>query len=451
MSMRSTIFTCLIGLVGCGEDAVVPPEVDAPTGNHPEPRVIAGGGIGDGAIDGVVNLYVIDDDLRTPIAGAEVLVGDIAGATDADGLFVAEGVVGPQDVVVKATGKRKEMWVGVDGANVTINLHPDNQAAPASKMLSGAITGYDTVAFTPGHIKLAFISYSLTDRLGDPANEIVTPTPVGAPFASNICGTAVATDPCNFSIATRTGKIALFAVIIDLDQNGTPNDDTDDISTVIGFAVRQGIDTATASGNQNLTLISAANTQNVTVDFGSPPAGLTQRGAVIGIEVGDEGLISATSAFNFTGSPTLKVPKLTALSGATGYRLTGFVGDGAAVPAQSVVLRRGLTGTTLAAGSWLAPPSGLSLKKTGTSSWTNSADATVHSIELTSGSSQLLNVSVFDSSRTSFEMPSLIALPSGPINAAVNAMGATDFDVTNFSLDTDTDKIDRVGGQATTL
>src|SRR5687767_10528340 len=105
--MRLPILIFGLGLVACGNDST-PPGPDAPAGNFPDPRVIAGGGIGDGPIDGVVNLYVIDDATREPVANAEVRVGSIAGETDADGLFIAEDVTGPQDVAVKAGGNYRQ-------------------------------------------------------------------------------------------------------------------------------------------------------------------------------------------------------------------------------------------------------------------------------------------------------------------------------------------------------
>jgi hypothetical protein len=173
MLMRSSLLWLLIGATGCGEDAVKTPETDAPSGNRPEPRVIPGGGIGDGAIDGVVNLYVIDDATREPISGAEVRVGDLAGETDATGLFVADGAVGPQDIVVKAAGHRKELWLGANGANVTVNLDVDNADAPPSATLTGSITNFASIPVT--HARIALVTYSQTDDLGDPANEIATP------------------------------------------------------------------------------------------------------------------------------------------------------------------------------------------------------------------------------------------------------------------------------------
>ncbi len=445
--MRSTLLLLLVGAVGCGEDAVTTPEVDSVPGNRPDPRVIPGGGIGDGPIDGVVNLYVIDEDSRDPIPGAEVRVGTTAGTTDADGLFVAEGVVGPQDIVVKAASHRKELWVGANGANVTVDLEKDLQPAPPSATLSGTITNFASVPFTvqANHAKVALVSYSQSDDLGDPANEIATPAPGPGQLPPTVCFS----DPCNFTINTRIGKLALLATILDFDNNGTPADDTDDSSVVIGFAVRRGIDTATATGAQDLTVIADSNTQTIAVNFDNPPSAQTVHGAVVSIELGDEGVLPVATTFG-VASPSLKVPKVSALTGSTGFRLTAIATDGALVPAQSIAIRRGLSGPTLAAGSWLAPPTGVSITKQG-GSWTNASGATVHSIELAQGAARLLNVTVFDSTRTSFEVPTLITLPSGPLQATVNALGATGFDVTDFSLDADIDKIDRVAGQQTTV
>jgi hypothetical protein len=137
--MRLPILIFGLGLVACGNDST-PPGPDTPAGNFPDPRVIPGGGIGDGPIDGVVNLYVIDDATREPVANAEVRVGSIAGETDADGLFIAEDVVGPQDIAVKAGGNhRQEAWLGVNGANVTINLEASNTPTPPSANIAGTI------------------------------------------------------------------------------------------------------------------------------------------------------------------------------------------------------------------------------------------------------------------------------------------------------------------------
>src|SRR5262249_46725375 len=80
------LFAC--AFAACGHDPSTSP--DTHTGNSPPPRIIPGGGIGDGAIDGVVNFYVLDDATQTPIANAAVRVGTLDGTTDATGLFVAQ-------------------------------------------------------------------------------------------------------------------------------------------------------------------------------------------------------------------------------------------------------------------------------------------------------------------------------------------------------------------------
>src|SRR3569832_154168 len=89
-------------------------------GNSPDPRVIKGGGVGDGAIAGVVNVYVIDHDTYAPIADATVAVAGKQQQTDDTGLVVQSDVSGPQTIAVKAAGYRGAVWQDVNGANVTI-------------------------------------------------------------------------------------------------------------------------------------------------------------------------------------------------------------------------------------------------------------------------------------------------------------------------------------------
>jgi hypothetical protein len=117
------------------------------------------------------------------------------------------------------------------------------------------------------------------------------------------------------------------------------------------------------------------------------------------------------------------------------------------------VVRRALTGTTLAAGSWLAPPTGVTATRT-TAAWTAVAGATVTGVEYSEGSTtvtQLLSVTVFDGS-TRFELPALVALPAtGVIDAKLSAIGATGLDVTHFELDADRGKLDRVAALPITL
>jgi hypothetical protein len=443
--MRGPVPFCLVAAVlgACTKEF---PNPDAQTGNHPPPRVIPGGGIGDGPIDGVANLYVIDDQTRAPIPGATVRIGTLDGKTDAAGLFVATGVTGPQTVIARATGYRSEMWIGPNGANLTIDLHPAVSPPPGRANLAGQILGFEGIAVAAGHAKLATVVYSQSDDLGDAANNLPT-------FAdANTCVVVTAAGSCNFTVTARAGHVGLIAAIFDRDLHGTA-DLSDDTMTLIRWAVRPGIvvtDGVNRTG-QHLTLIDPTSTQATTIDFGSPPSALSSVAGVVGIDTATDGIYQLPT-LQTPSAATLMVPSLAALGG-TAYRLTAIAQDGSLLsPIQSIVLRRGLTGSSLSAGSWLPPPTSVSLTRT-SATWTAVPDAAVVGIEFSQGSAtvtRLLALTVFDRS-TSVTIPELVALPTGVIDAKLSAIGATGLDLASFALDLDREKLDRVAATPVTL
>jgi hypothetical protein len=420
---------------------------DAVTGNRPAPRVIAGGGIGDGAIDGVANLYVIDDRTRMPVVNASVRIGATEGVTDATGLFVAHGAVGPQTVVMKATGYRSEVWIGANGANLTLNVQPSIAPVAPRAELSGQITGFAGILVPAGHAKVAIVTYSQADDLGDPANALETAGD------ANTCVVTTAIGPCRFKLTTRTGRIGLIAAIFDRDLKGTvdPNDDS---STLIRWAVHPGI-TVSDGGDltgQDLSLIPATATSSATIDFGAPPSTLPVVAGLIGIDTVDDGVYQLP-VFRTPADPSLLVPTLTAIN-ATGYRVTGIAASASGASAtQSIVVRRALTGATLPTGTWLPPPASVAITRTG-ASWSAPAGAAVTSVEYSQGSStvtRLLTVTVWDAA-TRMTIPSLVALPTtGAIDARLSVLSATGLDVTSFSLDAERNKLDRVSAQPVAL
>lgn len=437
--MRTPILSCFITVAilgGCGDDG----DEKVP------PRIIEGGGIGDGPIDGVANIYVIDDATREPVAGAKVLIGTLQGETDATGLFIAEDVKGPQTIAVKAGSFRSEMWIGANGANMTFNLEPATLPVPARATLSGTIDT-SSILVPQGHLRYAVVFASQTDDLGDPANDIETAG------GKNACsgGGMNNPQPCAFSIDVRTGRVALLAAIYDLDLKGTPTDAADDTLTLIRWAYRGGISVTggVAQSGQNLTLVDVGNMSNITVDFGSPPSGLGTVGAVIGMDLGSDGLFQIP-LFRLPSDATLLTPKLAAFAGATSFRLTAIASNGTdPATTQSIVIRRALTGPTLSAGPWLLPPGSPTITRTG-GKWTPITGATVHGVEYKQGTARLLNVTVFDAT-TEMTIPELVALPSGTLTATVQGIGADGLDVTDFALDVDQDKLDAVAGQTITL
>lgn len=431
--MRRTILCLLVttAITGCGDDGGPAPI---------PPRVIPGGGIGDGPIDGVANLYVIDDATRKPVHGANVRIGDVSGTTDVDGLFVAEGLTGAQTVVVTAGTYRPEMWVGANGTNLTLNMQPASDPVVAKANLSGTI-GLTSIVLPAGHMITASVNYSQTDDVGDLGNNIETPN------GANVCFTGVQNNqPCTFTVASRTGHVGLIAAIYDRDLKGTPANPADDTQTLIGWATRTGI-TVTGGvdqSGQDLTLVSGGNLGTVTIDFGTTPAGLSSVAAVVGIKLPIEGVFQLPVLVTPTSASVL-APKPAAF-GATSYQLVGLANNGSdPATTESIVIRRALAGTSLAAGTWLVPPQTASLTRTG-ASW-SAVDATsVYSVEYGQGSAHLLNVTVFDGS-TQITVPDLVTLPTGAIQGKVSAIGATGLDVNEFALDDDRTKLDRVADQ----
>lgn len=441
MRNRTTLaYALTLAITGCGDDGDSSSPDAAP--EPPPPRLIEGGGIGDGPIQGVANVYVIDDATRDPIAGATVRVGEVEGTTDATGLFIAEGVTGPQTVLVKATDQRPEMWLGANGANMTFSLMPAANPNPPSATMTGSLSLASLDVLDTDHVYFAQIGYAISEDLGDDENEIATPN------NTHQCLFVTRESACNFTIVTRTGKVALVASVIDVDTKGTQTG-ADDTFEQVAWAFRPAATVAPNAtiSNMDLTPISGTDLADVTVDFGTPPAALTERAALVQMELPDRALISL--GFVTPASPTLKAPKVSAIMGATALRLVGIASTGGDEPSESIVLRRGLSGTSLAAGAWLAPPGSTDVSRTG-ASWAPVPDATVHSVEFMQGTANLLNVTSLDGT-TLFTVPDLLALPGGAITARVQAIGATGFDVTNFSLDADRDKLDRVSAETIEL
>ena len=437
--MRTPILSCLVTVTilgGCGDDG----------DSKVPPRIIEGGGISDGPIDGVANIYVINDATREPIAGAKVLIGTLEGETDATGLFIAEDVKGPQTVAVKAATFRSEMWVGANGANMTFNMEVGTKPVAPRATLMGSIDT-SSIVVPQGHLRFGIVFYSQTDDLGDTSNEITTPND------KNICsgGGMNNPQPCAFTIDVRAGRVALLAAIYDRDLKGTPTNFDDDTMTLIRWAYRGGISVTAgvAQNGQDLTLVDVGNMGNITVDFGSPPSGLQTVGGLIGVNLGTDGVFQI-GLFRTPTDATLLTPKIAAFPGATGYRLTAIANNGVdPATTQSIVIRRVLTGPTLAAGTWLTPPVSPTITRTG-AKWTPITGATVHSVEYKQGTASILNVTAFDSS-TEMTIPELIALPAGTLTGTVSGIGADGLDVMDFALDEDEDKLNAVSAQVVTI
>lgn len=409
-------------------------------GGGTDPRLIAGGGIGDGDIDGKVFVHVIDATSDMPLANATVAIAGVEKLTDAEGLVEFGDVDGPQTIAVKLQGYRNTVWAAANGKNVTI---PINKAATnvAQATLSGSITGWDPGSLPAGHLKGAAVLYSQTDDLGDDGNNIKTPA------NANFCSGAV----CNWSVAVRAGTVTLVAAIVDYDSKGTATE-ADDTITIIGWATKTGV--VVESGvNQTglaLSIVEAGNLESITIDYGTPPAALTTKGSFVGIEISDDEIVQLPQLD--PNATTLLAPKPSVFGATGGYRLTAVAqtqtGD---LGAQSIVIRRDLAGPTLAAGEWLTPPVGVSATRS-SASWQLVTGAKIHQVQYRDAlDDTVLEITVFDSKLTSVDVPPLVALPvSGTLTARVSGIGA-DLDLQDFSLEEDEEKLFAVAAQPTTV
>ncbi|HEY0250483.1 MAG TPA: hypothetical protein VGC41_03110 [Kofleriaceae bacterium] len=398
----------------------------AACGNSPDPHMIAGGGVGDGAIDGTVNVYVIDSDTYEPIRDATVEIGSRDAQTDSTGLVVLGDVSGPQTVAVNATGYRGVVWQDVNGANLTIPVQKLGNLTAQQATLTGTVAAWDTVTVPAGHAKAAIVGYSQTDDFGDPANNLVTPS------SGNVCFGNPSV--CNFSIVTRTGAVTLTAAVVDIDPHGNL-DPADDTYTIIGWATGPSVQ-VNAGVNQTglvLTQLDAGKLQTVTIDYGTPPDALPQRASIVGIEISSDEVLQLP--VYPLGATSALIPALDSFPGAT-YRLTAVAQTTATDGPTSVVIQRGQTAATLMAAKWLTTPVDVSATRT-SASLSAVAGAKLHSVEYSDATGILLTITMFDAKKLATTVPALVALPAdGELTVKAQGIGA-DIDLQNFSLDTD--------------
>lgn len=226
----------------------------------PTPHLVPGGGIGDGAISGLLNVYVTDEDTRAPVTNASVRVGAAAAVipctvqTDMTGLAVFDArtcpaLKGKQDLTASAAGYVPNTWIGVNGTNLTITIRATTRVPVDSAVVTGTIAGWDALpAPATGHQTLGIVGFSQTRVLGDRANDIPQGTRVlTVPVVGTVnvlasaCVRNAAINDCNWRLTTRTGAQAHYALVVDQDSKGTPNDDSDDTLTIIGWAVKTGL------------------------------------------------------------------------------------------------------------------------------------------------------------------------------------------------------------------
>ncbi len=433
--LPSLLCATAIATIGCGGTKSGTAGDD--DGNPDVPAPIAGGGVGGGAIVDTAFIHVIDDVTRDPIPGANVLIGNYAGATDGDGLVIATGLVaGKQQLTVAAPGYRAEMWLGVNGQNLTVDLHVAAPLATNTATVSGSV---DFGAVELAHTRTATVMCSETDDLSDPANNLTQPQASGN--SCNVFGVAPGTSQavCSFSMVCRQGSIALLARIADT---------TDVTITDPEISYAYLAPTMIMGDTANLVLEPVTHMTTDQVEVAMPPPGLATNEAIIGLELSNGDLFQLRSApINSTVTSAI-LPTLADID-ATATRLTSIASNGGANgndPLGAVTLLRHQTGNNLAAPAYLAPPATAMAMTTG-ATWSSVAGATLEQVEYSdpTDGTTLLGATSFDGS-TSFTLPTLpdLVIPANA-TAVAQSLFASGLDLTDFGLDADGVKLTAVG------
>ena len=448
----------LVAATGCG----------SVSDNHPAPVLVPGGGIGGGAIDGYLNVYVIDADTNAPLTAAAVQVGASSASapcmalTDSTGLVTFDPMSCPTlhgavTVTASAANYAPSTWIGANGANMTINIQQMVRPAPDTATVSGTIAGWESLpAPATGHTTIGLVAASQATNLGDLANNITQPTrmisvagtAVMTTIPANACVRNALADDCNWQLIARTGPQAHFAIIVDQDPNGTPNDSTDDIITPLGWALLTGLDLTAGATTVNETLPQVAATDLVpfSATFPALPAGMTYFNAYPAIELpGGAGRIPAVLP---TLGPNVTMTSVPKLGGTTTVGLAGGSYDllasaqatmTAAEPA-SLTWMHGVSATSpVAVSPWLSAPTGIAAAG-GQYSFVPVTGATLHGAEFKdpNGGGRTWSVTIFDGS-TTFTLPGLspnpLATPSGMDTLTVSALAIPGINLGNVGFD----------------
>ena len=421
-----------LALAACGPSSTGG-AADANTGPI-APKLVAGGGVANAPVNGLLHVYVVEPGSATPIVGASVRVEGtppLLGVTDATGLFsfTDAALTGVHTITATAAGHTATTWIGVAGANVTLPLE-SSQALPVAHV-SGTITGWNSLPAPSGanHYTLGVILYSFLDDPSAPENNIVQPAASGQPL--DTCLRTLIGNTCAWQLTARIGRQVHTAVIVDGDTKGTNSDLTDDTYTLIGYAVGNVMTLTAGQQVTNEALTMVTTTMPLSIALPAAPSGLTHIAAIPELALGDAGrFVFPLPPVSASGSTTVLAPTGN-LAGH--YELVALATPSATAKAPfSSAFVHDVTGTATV-GSWLAPPTQVTAGAT--YSFAATTGATLYMAQLAKGTATLWNVTVLDGT-TSFSLPAITPDPlgTGSLTFAVTAADVPGFDPKKFDV-----------------
>ena len=460
MKKLGSVIVC-IALAACGGGGDDPAADGGSNGpNDVEPMLIAGGGAESGAIYGEINVYAIDDESGATIPGARVRIGAADATTplenqaDSTGLavFMDDGLIGPQMVTVTADGYAAATWVGINAANITVPLARNPRAPVATATVSGTIAGWDSLP-TPRlyNYTLAIVLYSWSPNYGARENTIAQPMNGDTP--ANFCiRTSLDAASCNWTMKTRVGKQVHYAVIVDGNTNGTTSDTSDDTYTLIGYAVKTGLDLSAGQTVAGETLTMVTSTEHsVAVQFPAAPSGAGERLAFPFIDAGDAGQLAFPLPPLSPSSTSSWVPALSGPFAQDSYQLVGLAlaNQNQSRPYSATFARGVSFSGSESVGAYLALPSGLSVSGD-TYSFSPAAGASVHVATLADANDQPAWTILFANGSTSVTLPALSPDPRAghSLPLRVEAVEIPSFSPSSFHIGDMTRNVLRVSEAA---
>lgn len=173
-----------------------------------------------------IQVTVLDRETGQPVPGAKLVTSDGSATTDAEGIAKL-GESG--ELSISYDGYLPLEVSGVSGDSVTLPLTPSKAR---QRTVRGTIVGWDALpALEAGRYRLAEIRGA---ELNDSAR-IHERVALGLSDAS--CVARNAPTACAFELNVHADATSVFAVIVEGDDAGTPDDMSDDTLTGTGFAL----------------------------------------------------------------------------------------------------------------------------------------------------------------------------------------------------------------------
>ena len=322
--------------------------------------VLGGGATGNGldGIDGEMHVCVVDADGGAPIVDATVQLGDdINAQTSVSGLatFDDDGIIGSQAVTVIAPGYVVTSFLDMTGHRVTV---PIKRSSPPTATAAGTIAGWEGLpAPAAGHYTIAQVHPSLAEDVSALANHLFPATEETSPAGTCMRAANDLNGTCAWQLTTRIGAQRLYAVILDGDENGTGDDASDDLFTLLGYAIGPSMTLDTGQQMAGVTLEILAETALVPFSAILPtgPEGYDDVTVFPMLNLGPDGFLVFRSPALVPGAPTTRVPAPTGPLQGTYDAIAVATSAGAAIPYAMIVSREvGLGGASF--GTWLSPP-----------------------------------------------------------------------------------------------